>query len=211
MTMRTGTGALALALALAAGSCSRDAGNREGSIAVLGDSITAGYRTADAYPERLRTWRRVPVHNLGVAGDTTEGMLRRLPEVLATGPTPQVVIVLGGTNDVAHGWPATRTMANLDAITRAVRDAGRQPVLVCPPPAGALPEPALRSLRLAIREYASRNGVRAVDPWPALEDRTRPGHMRPELALDGVHPNARGQLVLAQEVARALGWASPAP
>jgi lysophospholipase L1-like esterase len=209
--MRIGIATFAVALAVVAAGCSRPGGREGGSIAALGDSITAGYRTAEAYPERLRAWRDVPVHNFGVAGDTTEGMLRRLPEVLATGPLPQTVIVLGGTNDVAHGWPAARTMANLDAITRRVREAGRQPVLVCPPPAGALPEPALRSLRHAIREYATRNDVRAVDPWPALEDRTRPGHMRPELAMDGVHPSGRGQLVLAREIAHALGWSARAP
>lgn len=186
--------------------CSGRAG-REASIAALGDSITAGYRTADAYPERLGKWRGVPVHNFGVAGDTTEGMRRRLPALLATGPTPQIVIVMGGTNDIAYGWPAERTLGNLDAITRALRDAGREPVLVCPPPSGALPEPAQRSLRLAIREYGSRTRVRVIDPWDALEDRSQPGRTRPELALDGVHPNEAGQQALARAIALGLGWA----
>lgn len=205
------TGRAAVALALAAAGCSPAARPGDGSIAALGDSITAGYRTSDAYLERLGAWRRVPVHNLGRPGDTTEGMRGRVPQVLETGPAPQIVIVLGGTNDVGHGWPASRTMANLDAITRRLRETGREPVLVCPPPAGALPEIALRSLRQAIREYGTRTGVRVVDPWTAMEDRTRPGHMRKELAMDGVHPNEQGQLVLAQEIARTLGWASPAP
>jgi lysophospholipase L1-like esterase len=206
--MRIWIARVAFAVAVCSTACARGSG-REASIAALGDSITAGYRTEDAYPEQLGRWRGVPVHNFGKAGDTTEGMLRRLPALLATGPTPQVVLVMGGTNDIGRGWPAARTLANLDAIVRQVRAAGRQPVLVCPPPAGVLPEMAQRSLRHAIREYASRMGVRALDPWDALEDRARPGRMRAELAMDGLHPNAQGQLVLAREIARGLAWPMP--
>ena len=204
--MRVQIAPVALAIAVFAMACGRGS-DREASIAALGDSITAGYRIADAYPERLGEWRGVPVHNFGVAGDTTEGMLRRVPEVLATGPTPQIVIVMGGTNDIARGWPAERTLGNLDAITQAVHAAGREPVLVCPPPSGALSEPGQRALRHAIREYASRKHVRVVDPWDALEDRSHPGRTRPELALDGVHPNEAGQQALARAIALGLGWA----
>ena len=194
--------ALAAVLSIA---CARG-GRREASLAALGDSITAGYRIPGAYPEHLGRWRGVPAHNFGVAGDTTEGMLRRLPDVLASGPAPQIVIVMGGTNDIARGWPPERTVGNLDAITRALREAGREVVLVCPPPSGALPEPAQRALRQAIREYASDNGVRVIDPWDALEDRSHPGRTRAELALDGVHPNEAGQEALAHAIALGLGW-----
>jgi lysophospholipase L1-like esterase len=203
--MRIPAMAVVLAVAVFLTACGRES-RHEASIAALGDSITAGYRIPGAYPERLGQWRGVPVHNFGVAGDTTEGMLRRLPDVLASGPTPQLVIVMGGTNDVAQGWSAERTLGNLDAITRALRDAGREPVLVCPPPSGALPEPPQRALRLAIREYASRTQVRVIDPWDALEDRSHPGRTRPELALDGVHPNEMGQRALARAIADGLGW-----
>lgn len=206
--MRFHIAPVTFAIAVFVASCGRGAGG-EGSIAALGDSITAGYRIPGAYLEWLGEWRGVPVHNFGVAGDTTEGMLRRLPDLLATGPTPQIVIVMGGTNDIAHGWPAERTVGNLDAITRAVRATGREPVLVCPPPAGALSEPAQRSLRVAIREYATRTRVRVIDPWDALEDRSHPGRTRPELAMDGVHPSAAGQRALARAIALGLGWAVP--
>jgi lysophospholipase L1-like esterase len=206
--MRTPIGLVAFAAAVLSAACTRGPAG-EGSIAALGDSITAGYRTEDAYPARLGAWRGVPVHNFGKSGDTTEGMLSRLPALLETGPLPQVVIVMGGTNDIGRGWPAARTLANLETIVRQVREAGRQPVLVCPPPAGVLPELAQRALRHGIRDYASRSGVRAVDPWDALEDRAHPGRMRAELAMDGLHPSAQGQLVLAREIAHGLGWATP--
>jgi lysophospholipase L1-like esterase len=201
-----GLALVVLAVGVLAVSCVRRAG-RKAAIAALGDSITAGYGT-EGYPEHLARWRKMPVDNFGRSGDTTEDMRRRLRTVLA-GPS-EIVLVMGGTNDIGRGWPTERTMANLAAIVGDVRAAGRQPVLICPPPAAALPEPAQRSLRQAIRGYATREGVPAVDPWDALVDRTRPGAMRPELALDGLHPNAEGQRVLAREIARGLGWAVPA-
>jgi lysophospholipase L1-like esterase len=49
--------------------------------------------------------------------------------------------------------------------------------------------------------------VRVIDPWDALEDRSHPGRTRPELALDGVHPNEAGQRALAGAIALGLGWA----
>jgi acyl-CoA thioesterase-1 len=181
------------------------------SVAALGDSITQGYGLRFAYPELLRIWRPVAVHNLGTQGDTTGDMLTRLPAVFATGPQPQTVVVMGGTNDVARGWPPDASVRNLDLIVRSVRDVGRQPLLVLPPPAGKLPRAPLEALVRALRAHARREQIRFVDPWPAMEDPRRPGALLADLTEDQVHPNERGQWVLAREIARALGWSAPPP
>jgi acyl-CoA thioesterase I len=179
------------------------------SVAALGDSITEGMSAAYGYPELLPIWRDVPVHNLGVRGQTTAQMLARVPAVVATGPLPQVVIVLGGTNDVGRDWPTETSMRHLHLIVQGLRGAGREPVLVCPPPAGKLPLEPLRALGQAVRAYSREHGLRVVDPWPVLEDRERPGWLRPELTRDQLHPNERGQFLLAREIARTLGWVEP--
>src|SRR4029453_13044806 len=75
------------------------------SVAAIGDSITARYRLSYSYPDLLGRWREVPVRNFGVSGDTTAQMLDRLADVLDSGPTPQVVVIMGGTNDIARGMP----------------------------------------------------------------------------------------------------------
>src|SRR5258705_182051 len=69
------------------------------AVAAVGDSITVRYRLSYSYPDLLGRWRGIPVHNFGVSGDTTAQMLDRLPEVLESGPLPQVVVIMGGTND----------------------------------------------------------------------------------------------------------------
>jgi acyl-CoA thioesterase-1 len=181
------------------------------SVAAVGDSITARYRLAYSYPDLLGRWRGIPVHNFGVSGDTTAQMLDRLPEVLESGPLPQVVVILGGTNDIARGMPVEEALRNLQTIAERVRDSGRRAVLVCPPPTGAFRLDRAEALRAGLRDYARAQGIAFVDPWPAMEDPARRGWSRPELALDVLHPNEQGQYVLAEQIARALGWPVPPP
>jgi len=146
-----------------------------------------------------------------VSGDTTAQMLDRLADVLDSGPTPQVVVIMGGTNDIARGMPVDGALRNLQTIAERVRDSGRRPVLVCPPPSGAFHLDRAMALRAGLHEYARAQRITFVDPWPAMEDRSRPGWSRPELALDVLHPNEQGQYVLAEQIARALGWPVPPP
>jgi len=181
------------------------------SVAAIGDSITARYRLSYSYPDLLGRWRAIPVHNFGVSGDTTAQMLDRLADVLDSGPTPQVVVIMGGTNDIARGMPVDGALRNLQTIAERVRDSGRRPVLVCPPPSGAFHLDRAMALRAGLHEYARAQRITFVDPWPAMEDRSRPGWSRPELALDVLHPNEQGQYVLAEQIARALGWPVPPP
>ena len=133
------------------------------SVAALGDSITARYRLSYSYPDLLGRWRGIPVHNFGVSGDTTAQMLDRLADVLDSGPTPQVVVILGGTNDIARGMPVEGAL--------------------CPPPSGAFRLDRAQALRAGLRVYARAQGIVFVDPWPAMEDPARrclrPGELAP--------------------------------
>ena len=202
---------LALVIAAAAMATCKGPQGDLASVAAVGDSITARYRLSYSYPDLLGRWRGIPVHNFGVSGDTTAQMLDRLADVLDSGPTPQVVVILGGTNDIARGMPVDETLRNLQRIAERVRDSGRRPVLVCPPPSGAFHLDRAEALRAGLRDYARAQGFTFVDPWPAMEDPARRGWSRPELALDVLHPNEQGQYVLAEQIARALGWPVPPP
>jgi acyl-CoA thioesterase I len=189
---------LALVIAAAAMATCKGPQGDLASVAALGDSITARYRLSYSYPDLLGRWRAIPVRNFGVSGDTTAQMLARLPDVLDSGPTPQVVVILGGTNDIARGMPVEDALRNLRTIAERVRDSGRRPVLVCPPPSGAFHLDRAEALRAGLRDYARAQGFTFVDPWPPMEDPARRGWLRQELALDVLHPNEQGQYVLAE-------------
>jgi acyl-CoA thioesterase-1 len=97
-------------------------------LAVLGDSIAAGYGLApdQAFPVRLQAalasqGRKVTVLNHGVSGDTTSGGLERIDWMLAD--KPDIVLVELGGNDMLRGTDPATTERNLDAIIAKLKGA----------------------------------------------------------------------------------------
>ncbi len=96
------------------------------TIAVLGDSLTAGYGlpAGDAFPARLeealrRSGLDATVIDAGVSGDTTAGGRARLDWVLQG--DPDLVIVELGGNDALRALDPADTEANLEAILATLR------------------------------------------------------------------------------------------
>jgi acyl-CoA thioesterase-1 len=97
-------------------------------IAMLGDSLAAGYgvKPAEAIPARLQAalkaeGREVEVLNHGVSGDTTAGGLDRVDWMLAD--KPDIVFVELGANDALRAIDPATTERNLDMIVTKLRDA----------------------------------------------------------------------------------------
>jgi acyl-CoA thioesterase-1 len=97
-------------------------------IAVLGDSLAAGYgvKPEQAIPARLEAalraqGRNVTVLNHGVSGDTTAGGLDRVDWML--GDKPDIVFVELGGNDALRGIDPAVAERNLDAIIARLKAA----------------------------------------------------------------------------------------
>jgi acyl-CoA thioesterase I len=91
-----------------------------------------GVPRSQAYPAQLERLLqaqgcRVRVANAGVAGDTTAGMLRRLPRVLTK--DAKVLILQPGGNDARRG-EAQDTTGNVDAIRRFAGQRNLQVVML---------------------------------------------------------------------------------
>jgi acyl-CoA thioesterase-1 len=168
-------------------------------IAVLGDSLTAGFGLAleDAFPAQLearlkRDGLAVRVVNAGVSGDTSAGGRARLDWVLAD--APDMVIVELGANDALRGLAPAETEANLDAVLAVLTARGIAVLLT-----GMLAPPNLgadygREFRAVFAVLAAKHAVAfypffldGVAAQPALNQN------------DGIHPNAHG---VAEIVAR---------
>lgn len=80
-------------------------------IVMLGDSIT-----------RFGNWPallgQADITNLGIPGDTTDGVLGRLGD--GNIPPGSTVFILAGVNDVVRSVPVERTLANLERIVGAL-------------------------------------------------------------------------------------------
>jgi len=168
----------------------------------LGDSLTFGYGLSpeDAYPARIE--KRLAdegldfeVVNAGVSGDTTASGLRRLDWLLQREPAV-LVLALGG-NDGLRGIPVETTRANLQRIVDRARERFPEIEIVlagmqAPPNMGFRFAGAFRRI---FPELAEENDLPLV---PFLLEGVA-GDPRLNLG-DGIHPNAAGQAIVAENV-----------
>lgn len=201
--------AMALAVPAAAGAQTRPAVGVRPTVAILGDSITAGYGlpAAQSLPAQLeaalaRLGRPARVRGAGVSGDTTAGGLSRVDFSVA--PDTAVCVVALGGNDLLRGLEPRTTRANLDGIVRKLKARRIGVVLAglkAPPVIGA---GYAREFDAVFPAVARAHGVGFLPDL--LEGVALNGALNQR---DGVHPNAEGVKVLAARlappVARALG------
>jgi acyl-CoA thioesterase I len=175
-------------------------------ILVLGDSLSEGFglKSEEAYPALLAKKLRAAglnfqVNNASQAGGTTGGGLERLPAHLKR--SVDIFILELGINDAFRGVPVDQIQSNLQKIIDKVKAKNRDVRIVI---AGMqLPNYAADSYVFAFgkmfAELAAKNGAVLV---PYLLD-----HVAGDPALnlpDGIHPNAAGQKIVAENVWRVV-------
>jgi acyl-CoA thioesterase-1 len=175
-------------------------------VLVLGDSITAGYglKKEEAYPaliekRALAEGRKIKVVNAGLSGDTTRGGVRRIA-VLARRPIDILVIALGG-NDGLRGIAPEVSQKNLEQMIDRARKA--QPQIKILLIGMQMPENMGASYTQAFQKMFAAVGVsKNVEVLPFLLEGVAANK---NLNLpDGIHPNAKGQAIVASHVYKAL-------
>ncbi|BCR03424.1 arylesterase [Desulfuromonas versatilis] len=194
--------ALCLALCPTVGSADSQAspGTPRVRIAVLGDSLSAGYGLdpAEAFPARLEKalcerGHAVEVLNAGVSGDTTAGGLARLDWTLAAEPD-LVLLELGG-NDALRGIDPESVEQNLDGILVALEKRQVRVLLAgmrAPRSLGAGYE---KSFNAVFPRLAERHQV-AFYPFFLAGVAGNPAFNQP----DGIHPNAAGVAEITRRI-----------
>jgi lysophospholipase L1-like esterase len=162
-----------------------------GAIVFFGDSITEGWDLSQAFPN-LKTANR------GISGDTSRGMLGRLPDNVLD-LKPQAVVLLCGINDLSQknqlGTPES-IAANIRSMIEAMVAANPQtPFLVCETlPCGAVPAETIRATNAAIAKtlagFPSVHLVKTHSPFLKPD-----GSQNEALFKDRTHPNAAGYAV----------------
>jgi acyl-CoA thioesterase-1 len=170
-------------------------------VTVLGDSITAGYGlpVQAALPNQLHlALTKLGVANVvraaGVSGDTTAGGLSRVD--FSVQKDTDLTIVALGANDLMQGQDIRRIRANLDGIVRKLQ-VRRIGVLVA-----GIAAPVEVGGAYARDFNAIFPGVARAHGVPVYPDLIAGVGRRPELKQpDGIHPNARGVLIIANRLA----------
>jgi lysophospholipase L1-like esterase len=165
----------------------------------LGDSLTA-WPSDGAWPARLDSVdsRLTLLRNSGVPGDTTAMMLARFDrDVLAY--HPQLLFIMGGTNDLGHGIPVATTVANLRAIVSKAKKAGIGVFMLrVPPTSWQGDKDAIDYLNEQIFQMAYTFKVITIDTHAPLSTST--GVIASKYTTDGVHFTALGAQTLANTV-----------
>jgi acyl-CoA thioesterase-1 len=167
-------------------------------IAVLGDSLTAGFGLlqAEAFPSILQQkfdedgYSRIDVVNAGTSGETTAGGLRRLEWVLE--PTVRILVIALGANDAMRGQSPVQTRENLAQIIEAAQKRGVQVLMAgmeAPPNLG---DQFRAEFRAVFPDLAATYQVRLL-PF-LLAGIAGEARLNQE---DGIHPNAEGQRMIA--------------
>jgi len=194
-------------------------------VVFMGDSITDGWRLAEAFPNK-------PYVNRGISGQTTAQMLVRMyPDVIAL--KPAAVVILAGTNDIArNNGPQTLDMIqqNIMAMTELAQGHGIKVLLSAITPISDNPAPAagraagaapgraggppprkqseqrppsdILKLNAWLKDYAAKNNATYVDYYSATVDAQ--GEFKNGFTNDGLHPNAQGYTLMAPVIAAAL-------
>jgi acyl-CoA thioesterase I len=175
-------------------------------ILFLGTSLTAGLGLDpdSAYPARIQrkvdsAGMKFEVVNAGVSGETSAGLLRRLDWVLRR---PAAVIVIEtGANDGLRGQPVAGTKAAIGSILdRIAKEQPNAKVMLvqmeAPPNLGATYTRAFHEMYPTVaREHGATLLpflLEGVAGFPSLNQ------------ADGIHPNNRGEAIVAENVWKGL-------
>lgn len=202
-------------------------------ILCFGDSLTAGYQTPSPghasdgdtpYGHVLQDYleERGRVEVSGICGEVTGEMVLRFRATVLD-RRPQMVIILGGTNDLGWNADPTEIMRNLTKMYELARASSITPVPVTvpsirvdlgednPDAASWVAQHIQRRQRLnaMIADYAARKGLRHIDLFTATAEPESLMLAQP-YSNDGLHLTSSGYRLFGRLVYEQLFAASPA-
>ena len=182
--------------------------NNHPALVFLGDSLTAGFGLPleKSYPSLIQgkidaAGKKYKVINAGVSGDTTAAGLARVSWYLQDQFKPAVMVIALGSNDTMRGIPIKEIRKNLTEVIRRVKKYDSKiKVLIFEfdtfPNLGAGYRRAYANL---FKQIARAEGATALPFFlkgvGAKKELNQP---------DGIHPNAEGTKIVAENVWQAI-------
>jgi lysophospholipase L1-like esterase len=180
-------------------------------VVFFGDSITDYWRLNEYFTGK-------DFVNRGISGQSTTQMLARFrQDVIAL--QPKVVVILGGTNDIARGVAATAVEDNLRMMGDLAKAHGIRPVLASMTPVSDYhkdvdpryarvserPPATLQQINDWMRQYCQTESFPYVNYYAAMVDAN--GQLMADISDDGLHPNAKGYRIMSPLVVDAINLA----
>jgi lysophospholipase L1-like esterase len=154
----------------------------QADVVFLGDSITEFGLWDEWIPD-------LSVVNRGVAGDTSEGVLKRLDSAVGN---QRFISILIGSNDIVLGLDQDKIAGNIETIISEIgaRSPTTKILLNSVMPRTRSFRSTIVNLNKRLQAITNSSGVTFIDLWPALSDSS--GELRPEFSLDRTHLTGAG-------------------
>ncbi|HOT44821.1 MAG TPA: GDSL-type esterase/lipase family protein [Spirochaetota bacterium] len=163
---------------------------KKADIVFVGDSHTDRCEWSELFD-------RCGIINRGIDGDTTDGVLNRLDEIIAMKPA-KIFIMVGGA-DLIIGRNIPQIEKNYRKIIERIRaESPRTTVYIqsmLPTVQRLVPMPLdlIRGLNAKLKMLADGRNVFYIDLYRAMKDTS--GGLNPSYSIDGVHLNGQGYRV----------------
>jgi len=181
-------------------------------VVFLGDSITDAWRLNEYFTGR-------DFINRGIGGQSTLQMLARFRQDVET-LNPKVVVVLGGTNDIAAGVSAAQIQENLATIGELAKAHAIKVVFSSITPVSDYhkdvdpgyamtanrPPATIQAINKWLQGLCLTQGYVYLDYYSAMVDAS--GQLQADLSDDGLHPNSKGYRVMSPLLLDAVGRAA---
>ncbi|WP_250657778.1 arylesterase [Alkalimarinus coralli] len=192
---------LVITLSIAAILFTTAAHGANNTIVVLGDSISAAYGVptekgwVSLFENRLKQENKsYNVINASISGETTDGGVKRLPEIIRR-HNPSILLIELGGNDGLRGFPLNIIKANLQTLIDQAKENNITPVLIAmriPPNYGRRYTSGFFDIFTTVAE---ENNVSLV-PFLLEDIALKPGLMQ----SDGIHPTESAQPILLDHI-----------
>jgi acyl-CoA thioesterase-1 len=178
-------------------------------VVFLGDSITDAWRLNEYFTGR-------DFINRGIGGQTTLQMLARFRQDVEA-LNPKVVVMQGGTNDIAAGVSAAQIEENLATIGELAKAHGIKAVFASITPVSDYhkdvdpgyartqnrPPATIQAINKWLQGLCLTQGYVYLDYYAAMVDSS--GQLQADLSDDGLHPNSKGYRVMSPVLLEAVG------
>ncbi|MCU1406656.1 MAG: hypothetical protein JWQ43_2959 [Glaciihabitans sp.] len=172
------------------------------TVVFVGDSITAGGRWQDWFPE-------FDVHVEASPGDTTDRLVERLPAIVEL--QPDAVILLIGSNDFGGNRSVEYVVRSIEYFLAMLRKEvpGARTLVQSIMPRGREYSKDIRDANRHLRQYSTTLHAQYLDLWPllAMDD----GELSAEYTDDRLHLSESGYEAWLSELRPALDRLREAP
>ena len=179
-------------------------------ITCLGDSLAFGHGVPRKNKWLVLAQKSLPdtvLLNAGICGDTTNGMKRRLRNVLGT--RPDGVILIGGINDILLTGSDKEALSNMDALAAACKQLNVVPYLAISPPVYSgdamdwFTDPK-EARPIALHYAQGLRDLANAKAYPLIDFAEAGDWHQADMYIDGFHPSPKGHQAMAKMVVSTL-------